>query len=308
MPPPRLRAEFRDALLHLHTLRDLLRFAVSRMRRAGLYFGHGSVEAYDEAAHLCLHALHLPPDRLEPFLDALLLDDEKADVLALLQRRITTRKPLAYLTQEAWLTGHAFYVDERVIVPRSFIAELLAQEPPVGLPPARVNRVLDLCTGGGSLAILAALRFPEATIDAVDCSLDALEVAHRNVSDYGLEGRVFPIESDLYQALTRQRYDLIIANPPYVDAEAMEALPEEYRAEPTLALASGSDGLDHTRRILAGASTHLRPQGRLVVEIGHQRPALTAAYPKLPFVWPPVAAGSGFVFVLTREQLGRRLR
>jgi ribosomal protein L3 glutamine methyltransferase len=212
--------------------------------------------------------------------------------------------PTAYLIQEAWLLGHRFYVDERVIVPRSFIAELLAEtlSPWISAPKA-IGRVLDLCTGSGCLAILAALAFPEAQVDAIDISSRALAVAHRNVDDYRLADRIRLIESDAFTALTDEAYDLILANPPYVDAEAMATLPLEYRQEPALALASGADGLDFTRRLLAEARSRLAPGGILVVEIGHNRMALEAAYPQLPFTWLETTAGDSFVFLLRREDL-----
>lgn len=288
----------------LVTVRDWLRFAVSRFNEAGLFFGHGSDNAFDEAVYLILHTLHLPLDRLEPFLDASLTHGEAEAVQAMLERRIRERLPAAYLTREAWLAGHRFYVDERVIVPRSFIAELLQDQLAPWLDDAdAVTRALDLCTGSGCLAILAALAFPGADIDAVDLSPDALAVAEKNVADYGLAGRITPIESDLFAALGDRSYDLILSNPPYVNAASVATLPPEYRAEPALALGSGEDGLDATRRILAQAKAHLKPGGLLVVEIGHNRDALEAAYPTLPFTWLDTAGGDQFVFLLRREEL-----
>ena len=221
-----------------------------------------------------------------------------------------TRKPAAYLTNEAWLGAHKFYVDERVIVPRSFIAELLREPAALGRPGRRGAamgrdpiRILDLCTGSGCLAILAALAFPEARVDAVDLSAEALAVAQRNVADYQLTQRIALVRSDLFAALEGRRYDLIISNPPYVKAASMRKLPEEYRREPEMALASGADGLDHTRVILAKARAHLEPGGRLVVEIGHNRRALERAYPRLPFAWPGTSAGPGYVFTLEKDEL-----
>jgi ribosomal protein L3 glutamine methyltransferase len=288
----------------LITLRDWLRFAVSRFNEAGLFFGHGSDNAYDEAAYLILHTLHLPLDRLDPFLDASLTHGESEEVQAVIERRVRERIPAAYLTHEAWLAGHRFYVDERVIVPRSFIAELLLEQLSPWLEDAgEVSRVLDLCTGSGCLAILAALAFPNADVDAVDLSPDALEVANRNVADYGLQDRVELLESDLFQALDDRSYDVIISNPPYVNAESVAALPQEYQAEPALALGSGEDGLDATRQILAQAKAHLNPGGLLVVEIGHNRDALEAAFPALPFTWLDTSGGDQFVFLLRREDL-----
>jgi ribosomal protein L3 glutamine methyltransferase len=288
----------------LITVRDWLRFAVSRFNEAELFFGHGSDNAFDEAAYLVLHTLHLPLDRLEPFLDASLTHGESEEVQAVIERRVRERIPAAYLTHEAWLGEHRFYVDERVIVPRSFIAELLREQlSPWVEEPDEIKHALDLCTGSGCLAILAALAFPNAGVDAVDLSKDALDVATRNVADYGLTDRVELIESDLFAALDDRTYDVILSNPPYVNAESVAALPLEYQAEPALALGSGEDGLDATRQILAAAKAHLNPGGLLVVEIGHNRDALEAAYPTLPFTWLDTESGDQFVFMLRREDL-----
>ena len=288
----------------LITVRDWLRFAVSRFTEAKLFFGHGSDNAFDEAAYLILHTLHLPLERLEPFLDASLTHGESEEVQAVIERRVRERLPAAYLTNEAWLGEHRFYVDERVIVPRSFIAELLHEQlAPWVEAPDEVTRALDLCTGSGCLAILAALAFPNAEVDAVDLSAEALKVAAKNVADYGLSDRVGLIESDLFAALAGRTYDVILSNPPYVNAESVAALPPEYQAEPALALGSGEDGLDATRQILARAKTHLNPGGLLVVEIGHNRDALEAAYPALPFTWLDTESGEQFVFMLRREDL-----
>jgi ribosomal protein L3 glutamine methyltransferase len=295
---------FSGAAHNLYTIRDCLRFAVSRFNHAGLFFGHGSSDAYDEAAYLILHTLHLPLDRLEPFLDANLTDGERAEVLNIIQRRVEQRIPAAYLTHEAFLGEFSFYVDERVIVPRSFIAELLREQlGPWIAEPEEIGSVLDLCTGSGCLAILAAHAFQYANVDAVDLSPDALAVAQRNVSDYELQDRVNLIESNLFDKLSGNRYDLIISNPPYVDAESVAALPQEYLHEPKLALGSGDDGLDATRTILKQAAQHLTENGLLVVEIGHNREALEAAYPDLPFTWLDVSAGDQFVFMLHKNDL-----
>jgi ribosomal protein L3 glutamine methyltransferase len=288
----------------LITVRDWLRFAVSRFNEARLFFGHGSDNAFDEAAYLILHTLHLPLDRLEPFLDASLTHGESEEVQAVIERRVRERLPAAYLTHEAWLGGHRFYVDERVIVPRSFIAELLPEQlTPWVENPDEVTRALDLCTGSGCLAILAALAFPNADVDAVDLSKDALDVAAKNVAEYGLAERIELVESDLFAALDGRSYDVILSNPPYVNAESVATLPPEYQAEPALALGSGEDGLDATRQILAAAKAHLNPGGLLVVEIGHNRDALEAAYPALPFTWLDTESGDQFVFMLRREDL-----
>ncbi len=291
------------AKLELLTLRDWLRFAVSRFQEAGLFFGHGSADAFDEAAYLCLHGLHLPPDRLDPFLDARLLPSEREKLANLIVRRTHERIPAAYLTHEAWLQGYRFYVDERVIVPRSFLAPLILEQlHPWLAEPEGVRRALDLCTGSACLAILLAQAFPDATVDATDLSADALEVARRNVAEYRLQDRLQLFQGDLFVPLGETRYDLIVANPPYVNAESVAALPAEYRHEPALALGSGQDGLDATRIILRDAPRHLNSGGVLVVEIGHNRAALEAAFPLLDFAWPQLEGAEDTVFVLTKEQ------
>lgn len=295
---------YQQARTQLQTIRDLLRFAVSRFHEAGLFFGHGSASAYDEAAYLILHALHLPLDRLEPFLDAHLTMSELEQVLRVIERRATEKIPAAYLTNEAWLGDFSFFVDKRVIVPRSFIAELLRDrlEPWIE-SPEEIRSALDLCTGSGCLAIMLAHAFPNATIDAVDISPDALDVAKKNIAGYDLEHQVNLIRSDLFAELGERTYDLIISNPPYVSAAAMAALPEEYRHEPENALASGADGLEATRTILNDAANHLTEGGLLVVEIGHNRDTLEQAYPETAFTWLETSAGDEFVFLLKRDQL-----
>ncbi len=295
---------FKQAQQELSTLRDLLRFSVSRLSEANLFFGHGTDNAWDEAAYLLLHTLHLPLDRLEPFLDARLTSDERAQALTIIERRITERVPAAYLTHEAWLGDARFYVDERVIVPRSHIAELLREQlSPWLSDPSAVRHALDMCTGSGCLAVLAAEAFPDAHIDAVDLSPDALAVAQRNVSDYGLEARIELIESNAFAALAGKRYDLILSNPPYVTAESMAILPAEYRHEPRLALAGGEDGLDFVHILLAQAAAHLTPQGLLVVEIGHNQYALEQAYPETSFIWLDTGYEEPSVFALARADL-----
>ncbi|KXB32680.1 protein-(glutamine-N5) methyltransferase, ribosomal protein L3-specific [Dechloromonas denitrificans] len=288
----------------LITVRDYLRYAVSRFNAAGLFFGHGNDNAWDEAVYLTLHTLNLPLDRLEPFLDARLLPHEREMLLDIYSRRSQDRLPAAYLTHEAWLGEHRFYVDERVIVPRSFIAELLQEQlTPWIDDPWAVESALDLCTGSGCLAILTALAFPEAQVDAVDLSKDAISVAERNVADYHLTERVELIQSDAFSQLDGKRYDLIISNPPYVNAESVAALPPEYLHEPEMALGSGDDGLDFTRIILREAKKHLTANGILVVEIGHNRDELEATYPTLPFTWLDTAAGDEYVFLLHAADL-----
>jgi ribosomal protein L3 glutamine methyltransferase len=295
---------FTQAKAQLRTLRDLLRFSVSRFNEAGLFFGHGSASAYDEAAYLILHTLHLPLDRLEPFLDARLTSDELDQVVGIIKRRATEKIPAAYLTNEAWLGDFSFFVDERVIVPRSFIAELLREQlAPWIRNPDEVNSALDLCTGSGCLAILLAHAFPNVMVDAADISQEALEVAQRNLADYNLEQQVNLVRSDLFAGLRGRTYDLIISNPPYVSAEAMAALPEEYRHEPERALASGADGLEAIRTILNEAADHLTDRGLLIVEIGHNRDKLGQVYPETPFTWLETSAGDEFVFLLKRDQL-----
>ncbi|WP_051263857.1 50S ribosomal protein L3 N(5)-glutamine methyltransferase [Kingella kingae] len=302
-PNTELTDLFEQAQSSLHTVRDFLRFAISRFNQAQLSFGHGSDNAHDEAAYLILYTLNLPLDTLDPYLDAKLLDDEKEILLDKIYARVVNRVPVAYLTNQAWQGDFDFYVDERVIVPRSFIYELL------GVPlspwieyPELVHRALDLCTGSGCLAIQMAEHYPAAEIDAVDISLDALEVAAINVEEYGLQDRINLIHTDLFEGLDGT-YDLIISNPPYVDAESVAELPEEYLHEPELALGSGADGLDATRQILLQVAKFLNPQGVLLVEIGHNRDVLERAYPELPFMWLETSGGDGFVFLLTREQL-----
>ena len=288
----------------LETVRDWLRYAVSRFGEAKLAFGHGTTNAYDEAAYLVLHALHLPLDRLDPFLDARLTQSERMQVAQVLDRRIDRRVPAAYLTQEAWLGEFRFYVDERVIIPRSYIAELLPDSLAayVGAPEL-VASALDLGTGSGCLAILLAHAYPAVDVDAVDVSNDALTVAQRNVADYGLADRINLIRSDLFANLSGKSYDLIISNPPYVTNVAMGNLPPEYRHEPRIALAGGEDGLDAVRTILEEAPRFLNPGATLVVEVGHNRPAVEQAFPRLPFVWLETALSSDGVFLLKREEL-----
>lgn len=293
-----------NARQELLTLRDLIRYGVSRLNAAQVALGHGSDNAWDETVYLVLHALHLPLDTLEPFLDARVLDEERNRVLDLIDRRVTERVPAAYLTNEAWLRGHRFYVDARVIVPRSPIAELLDE----GLSPwvqdaQAVASVLDMCTGSGCLAILSALAFPYAQVDAVDVSPDALEVARRNVDDYGLGDRLTLRQSDLFDSLPERQYDVIVCNPPYVNSGSMDVLPQEYRHEPQLALAGGADGMDLVRRILQAAPRYLSENGVLVLEIGHERDFFEAAFPELSPVWLDTEQASDQLLLLTREQL-----
>jgi len=286
------------------TPRDLLRYAITRFNQAGIFFGHGSDNAFDEAAFLILHTLSLPLDRLDPFLDARLLPDEIVRVLDLIERRANERIPAAYLTGEAWLHGYRFHVDKRAIVPRSFIAELIGEQfDPWVEEPDETTDILELCTGSGCLAIMMADAFPHAHIDAVDISADALAVAQRNVDEYKMQGRIDLIESDLYKRVPRRKYDLIVSNPPYVNAESMKKLPPEYLHEPQLALAGGGDGMDLVRQIVAGAAKRLKPHGALIVEIGNEAAHAKAAFPEYELTWLSTSGGDDRVFLLTAEQL-----
>jgi ribosomal protein L3 glutamine methyltransferase len=297
----------------LLTVRDFLRLAVTRFETAGLTYGHGTTNAFDDAAFLVLEALRLPVDRIDPWLDARLLPDERQRLAGLIETRVATRKPTAYLLNKAYIQGVPFYVDERVIVPRSYLGELIAGDAAGALfgggdgalidAPDDVTRVLELCTGSGCLAILAAGLFPTVQIDAVELSGDALAVAERNVSDHGLAGRVRLLQGDLFQPVKGRTYDLIIANPPYVSADVVRAFPPEYAAEPQLAHLGGADGLDLVRRILDRAKAHLAPGGGLLCEIGEDRELLEESYPDTPFLWLDTAESEGEVFWVRREDL-----
>jgi ribosomal protein L3 glutamine methyltransferase len=289
------------------TLRDFFRFAVSRFNAANLSFGHGTTNSVDEAAFLLLEALHLPIDALDPFLDARLLPAERARLLSLIEARVATRKPAAYLLNRAYIQGEPFYVDERVIVPRSFIGELLFSglvgEGALIENADDVTTVLDLCTGGGSLAILAARVFPHARIDAVDLSADALAVARRNVDDHGLGQRIALREGDLFAPIGARRYDVILTNPPYVETAAVDAFPPEFAAEPRLAHEGGGDGLSVIRRILREAPGHLTRQGALICEIGAGRARVESEFPALPLIWLDTRESVGEVFFARAEDL-----
>ncbi|MGZ8271186.1 MAG: 50S ribosomal protein L3 N(5)-glutamine methyltransferase [Methylophilus sp.] len=288
----------------LLTIRDWLRYTVSQFEQSDIFFGHGTDNSYDEAVWLLMSALHLPMDTLNNFLDARLTEIEREHLASLIEQRISKHTPTAYLVKEAWLQGFKFYVDERVIVPRSFIAELLQNglQPWVEFPEL-IQSAADICTGSGCLGILLADAFPDAQIDVIDISPDAIAVANINIANYGLQDQVHAIQSDMFAALKGKTYDLIISNPPYVDAPSMAQLPAEYRNEPQLALGSGQAGLDHTHTILREAAQHLNDEGILIVEIGHNRDALMEAYPDLPFTWLDTSSGDQFVFLLTKEQL-----
>ncbi|TWA71843.1 [LSU ribosomal protein L3P]-glutamine N5-methyltransferase [Azospirillum baldaniorum] len=309
MTKPSLDLTPADAATELRTVRDLIRYGVSRFNEADLDYGHGTTNAHDEAVFMVLEGLSLPIDQLDPYVDARLTLAERRKVADLLHARVETRKPASYLLKKAYIQGIPFYVDERVIVPRSYIGEILFSDLIGGddftlvEDPTEVERVLDLCTGSGCLAILAAQIFPEAQVDAVDLSADALEVAKRNVADSGFEDRIALHHGDLFAPLKNRKYDVIITNPPYVDAEAMAALPPEFRHEPEMALASGEDGLDIVRRILKEAPKHLTAEGGLLCEFGTGREILEAEYPDLDFFWVETANSFGEVFWLTRDQL-----
>jgi ribosomal protein L3 glutamine methyltransferase len=296
------------AARELRSVRDFLRLAMSRFEEAGISYGHGTTNALDEAAFMILEALRLPIDNIDPFLDARLLPQERRRLAELIDARVTTRKPAAYLLNKAYIRGVPFYVDERVIVPRSFIGELLMSEmfAPDGsgvTDPNKVESVLDLCTGSGALAILAGEVFLNAQIHAVDLSQDALEVAKINVAACEEGDRIQLFHGDLFAPLETRRYDLILTNPPYVDATAMEELPAEYRHEPEMALASGLDGLDIVRRILADAPAHLNEGGAMICEIGRGREILEAEYPHLPFLWLDTEESAGEVFYIAAADL-----
>jgi ribosomal protein L3 glutamine methyltransferase len=295
----------------LLTLMDFVRYGVSRFVAAKLAFAHGTTDPVAEAAFLVCEALHLNPDQFEIFANARVTAAEGKTILDLFDKRVTTRKPAAYLVNKIYMRGLPFYVDERVIVPRSFIGELLDShfggEGAAGSlidDPAAVERVLDLCTGSGCLAILAAQHFPNAQVDAVDISKGAVEVAAQNVAAYGLEDRLTLFRGDLFAPLGDARYDLIISNPPYVDAEGMAALPPECRAEPKLAFDGGADGLDAVRRILRQAADHLTPEGGLLCEVGRGRERIDEAFPELPLLWLDTEDSEGEVFWIAAADLG----
>lgn len=286
------------------TVRDVFRYAITRFNTEKIFFGHGNQNAVDEAACLILSVLKLPMDQLDPFLDARLLQREVDEILRLIEVRSEERIPVAYLTKEAYLQGYKFYVDERVIIPRSFIAELIPEQfAPWIMNPRDITNVLDLCTGSACLPIMLADAFPNAAIDAVDISEDALEVAKRNVADYDLKDRIQLIQSDLYTALGDKKYDLIISNPPYVNSKSMAALPEEYRKEPQLALAGGEDGMDLVRTIVSQAKQHLTPDGVLIVEIGNERAFAEKAFADINLTWLSTSAGDDMVFLIPADQL-----
>ena len=286
------------------TVRDLLRYAVSRFNKEKLFFGHGTDNAYDEAVYLILHTLSLPLDRLEPFLDAKLTTAEISDVMAIIERRITERVPAAYLTHEAWLQGYSFYVEKGVIVPRSFIAELIVDQfSPWVDDPGNISEILELCTGSGCLAIMMADQFQNAHVDAVELSPAALGIAQTNIDNYDMEDRIKLYHADLYDGIPEKRYQLIVTNPPYVNQTSMGKLPLEYQAEPQMALAGGIDGMDIVRRIVKTAGKRLTDDGLLIVEIGNEAEHAIAAFPELELTWLSTSGGDDRVFLLTAHQL-----
>lgn len=301
------------AVRELSTVRDFIRYAVSRFSREELFFGHGTFNAFDEAVFLVLEGLRLPVEQLEPYYDATLLPAERKRIAGLVEQRIKTRKPTAYLVNKTYLKGYPFYVDERVIVPRSYIADLLfadvtGNEEGFSLidDPEEITSVLDLCTGSGCLAIIASYLFPNAEVDAVDLSKDALDVARINVDNCIYKDRISLYQGDLFAPLKGKKYDFIITNPPYVDADDMQGMPPEYYHEPQMALAAGGDGLDIVHRILAEAPEHLNEGGKLICEIGYGREPLEDAYPDIDFIWLDTENSEAEVFWLDREQLVNR--
>lgn len=293
-----------DAQANLRTLRDVLRFAVTRFNEGELAFGHGQIDAFEEAAFIVMRTLQLPLSRLDFFADAYLTHGEINALLQSIERRVKKRIPAAYMLNEAWLQGYKFYVDERVIIPRSFIAELLKDDlHPWVQDVAAVTDVLDLCTGSGCLAIIAADLFPNAKVDAIDSSAEALLVAARNVTDYQLDDRVTLIKSDMFAGVANKRYDVILCNPPYVTDAAMAKLPKEYAHEPKLALAGGPDGMRLVKTIVRQARGHLKRGGVLIVEVGDGRAAAEKAFGDIPLTWLATSAGDDMVFLARQEEL-----
>ena len=293
-----------DAQANLRTLRDVLRFAVTRFNESGLSYGHGQADAFEEAAFIILRTLKLPLDKLDFFADAYLTHAEINALLQTIDRRVKKRVPAAYLLNEAWLMGYRFHVDESVIVPRSFIGELLRDDlQPWVEDRAAVTDILDLCTGSGCLAVMAADTFPNAKVDAVDLSADALQVARRNVDDYHFEDRITLIRSDLFEALNTKRYDIILSNPPYVTDAAMAKLPKEYTHEPKLALAGGADGMALVKNIVRQARGHLKRGGLLFVEVGDGRPEVERVLGDIPLTWLTTSAGDDMIFMARQEEL-----
>ena len=291
-----------EAVSELHTIQDMLRWTVSRLNAAGVYYGHGTDNPWDEAVQLVLPSVFLPLDIPEDMHTARLTSSERHRIVERVIRRVNERIPVAYLTNKAWFCDMEFYVDERVLVPRSPIGELISHRFS-GILHDKPEHILDMCTGSGCIAIACAYAFPETEVDAVDISADALAVAERNIDTHGVANWVTPIRSDLFRELPPLQYDLIVTNPPYVDEEDMSDLPQEYRHEPVLGLASGSDGLKLTRRILACAPDYLTDDGVLICEVGNSMVHLMDQYPEIPFTWLEFENGGDGVFMLTKQQL-----
>ncbi len=298
-------ADINTSISTLSTPREFIQWAVDRFEEAELWYGHGTDNALDEAAFLILRTLGFDFDADEAQLNKPLSDEQKASLLSRIRERITTRRPVAYILSEAWFAGLPFYVNQDVLIPRSPIAELITEEFRPWCDPARIKTVLDIGTGSGCIAIATALALPHVHVDAVDISPEALKVAARNIEHYKLADRITLIESDLFSALTGKTYDLIIANPPYVDARDRAELPAEYRFEPERGLYAGPDGLDYVRRILKAATRYLNPEGTLVVEVGNSQYALEDAYPEVPFLWLDFEHGGEGVFLFNLEELLR---
>ncbi|WP_268410043.1 50S ribosomal protein L3 N(5)-glutamine methyltransferase [Alteromonas sp. a30] len=294
--------EIDEAVEQLHTILDVVRWSVSRFNEAGLFFGHGTDNAWDEAVSLVLQCLYLPQEVSDQLFQARLTTEEKQHILSLVNRRIHERIPVAYLTQQAWFCDLPFYVDERVLVPRSPLAELI-QAKFDGFLNNEPQHILDLCTGSACIAIACAYAFPEAQVDAVDISLDALEVASINIEEHDLLERVFPINSDVYSALNEQKYDLIVTNPPYVDAEDIADMPEEFHIEPEIGLAAGEDGLDIVHTILQQAPQHLNKGAWIIVEVGNSLVHVQQQYPDLDLKWIEFKNGGDGVFAVQKETL-----
>ncbi len=293
-----------DPIHNLKTVRDLFRWAITEMEKSDLSFGHGSPSAYDEASFLVCRGLKLPFEHFEEFLDANLTHEELVELVRIIDERVHKKIPAAYILKEAWLTEHRFYIDERALIPRSYIAELLEEDlAPWVEDPYAVGSVLDLCTGSGCLAILAKGVFPNATVTGSDLSEDALEVAKINRRDYGLEDELELVRGDLFENLQGRRFDIIISNPPYVTQQSMDALPEEYRHEPEMALGAGDDGMDVIRRMLPEAREHLNDGGMLIVELGDNADFCEALFPGLPFMWLETSGGGDQVFLVMKEDL-----
>ncbi|MGE3919985.1 MAG: 50S ribosomal protein L3 N(5)-glutamine methyltransferase [Gammaproteobacteria bacterium] len=294
---------FEQAAEELSTIQDFLRFATSQFQANDLFFGHGTDNAWDEAVALLFSVLHLPYDSKPEVIFARLTTNEKRTILSLIEKRIEAKVPVPYLTQEAWFAHLPFYVDQRVLIPRSPFAELIEQQFTPWVDPSQINRILDLCTGSGCMAIAAATYLPETQIDAVDISADALAVAEMNVKKHQLAEHVNLIESNLFSALSGQSYDIIMSNPPYVSQAEMATLPAEYKVEPSLALSAGVDGLDIVRTILKEAPHYLTPKGMLFVEVGNSADAVMEAFPDLPLIWLEFERGDSEVFCISKEQL-----